>query len=390
MRTIATRLALAFLICAWPLGAATEARQSEPPQTVMTPYRAYMEAFEAGDLDAMVARSEEAMEAARRARLDRGTIAMLTENHAQALADSGRHEQAGRGFIALTRALGRSASAQTRGSAHFRAAAAFLSADDLRAAERQIDRALSLIDADAQDAQSLRLRLSAVQTGMGVAWTQGEVRRAGERASEGMALIERLGAVPEGVDLADLAFVSAMGRQISDSQRRADGDFVDRVEPAYEQILAHAAVRARDAESEQTRRFGLWVQSGFYRDDDDARAALAERMRESLHRELFTRADFSILETRRTGSADGLRAPPGYPPGAPEAGLEGGALFRFDVNADGVPENIEVLDAIPHPVFGDMGRAAIERWRYEVPEDGGSVKREDVYTSFIYALDPAP
>ena len=66
-----------------------------------------------------------------------------------------------------------------------------------------------------------------------------------------------------------------------------------------------------------------------------------------------------------------VQAPPLYPPGARQRGLEGEVLLRFVVTAEGRVEDVEVVDARPGTVFVSAARAAVERWRFEAAQRDG-------------------
>jgi periplasmic protein TonB len=62
---------------------------------------------------------------------------------------------------------------------------------------------------------------------------------------------------------------------------------------------------------------------------------------------------------------------PRYPGRALERGIEGFVELRFDVNAMGATENIEVLRAEPKGVFEDAAIAAAERWKFQPKTENG-------------------
>lgn len=56
--------------------------------------------------------------------------------------------------------------------------------------------------------------------------------------------------------------------------------------------------------------------------------------------------------------------PPQYPKVAVEQGIEGHVVFRFDVDEDGKPSNIEVYDSVPEGVFDQAALEAFKEWEF--------------------------
>ena len=68
-----------------------------------------------------------------------------------------------------------------------------------------------------------------------------------------------------------------------------------------------------------------------------------------------------------------------YPPAAKAEGIEGYVVIRYDVTAQGVVINPEVVEATPEGVFEEAALASIVQWRFRPATEGG----EPVETSGV-------
>ncbi len=64
------------------------------------------------------------------------------------------------------------------------------------------------------------------------------------------------------------------------------------------------------------------------------------------------------------------RTEPAYPERARALGIEGTVKIQFDVNNDGLLENVQVISATPRNVFEREIRQVTRRWRYESGKPG--------------------
>lgn len=60
-----------------------------------------------------------------------------------------------------------------------------------------------------------------------------------------------------------------------------------------------------------------------------------------------------------------------YPPGAKAEGIEGYVVVRYDVTAQGMVVNAEVVEAEPEGVFEEAALASIVQWRFRAATEGG-------------------
>lgn len=60
-----------------------------------------------------------------------------------------------------------------------------------------------------------------------------------------------------------------------------------------------------------------------------------------------------------------------YPPGAKAEGIEGYVVIRYDVTAQGMVVNAEVVEAEPEGVFEEAALASIVHWRFRAATLGG-------------------
>jgi protein TonB len=94
-----------------------------------------------------------------------------------------------------------------------------------------------------------------------------------------------------------------------------------------------------------------------------------------------------------TGAGSALAVPmvkiaPDYPRRALARGLEGHVVLRFDVNAAGGTEAIEILEAEPPGIFDAEARAAVARYRYRPAVQGGEpVPMEGLVERIVFRLD---
>jgi TonB family protein len=75
-----------------------------------------------------------------------------------------------------------------------------------------------------------------------------------------------------------------------------------------------------------------------------------------------------------------MRIEPTYPVQAAKEGVEGAVLLKFDINAQGNTENIQVISSSPESTFDNAAITALEKWQYES-------KNQMLNKGFVVQLD---
>lgn len=366
----------ATALCAWGAGTAWAFDQA-PPEAVMEPYRAYVQAVEADDLALAARWAEQAYQAGRQAALDPELMAALAENRAQIyadIADHGRARSAFEDLAALHQAQG--ADAETRADALGRAARAALVEEEWRRAYRLAEQAVGVIGANPTSSE-LYLARSVQAT---AEWSRSRYRQAGQRAQEALAVLEAVNGVTS--EAAVLSFYAGIGAAFTR----------DHAEAAYYFTGSTALLRRAGEDREGWLIPDAWSTYSRSMLDEAERVALLERLQSGLFAAFLFDEDEDKPKWIDEGGVrvDAVplhRQPPSYPQAAARNALNGVSLHRFNVTADGRIESVETLHAVPNPVFGIAGERAIQNWIYEPALiDGEPVAREGVITSFEYRI----
>ena len=78
---------------------------------------------------------------------------------------------------------------------------------------------------------------------------------------------------------------------------------------------------------------------------------------------------------------------PLYPRRAAIKSIEGYVTFGFDIDADGKPKNIRVIESVPTGVFDDVGMDSLQQSRFEVPQiDGEKVRQKNMQYTYEFTM----
>ncbi|MFM2600758.1 energy transducer TonB [Vibrio fortis] len=78
---------------------------------------------------------------------------------------------------------------------------------------------------------------------------------------------------------------------------------------------------------------------------------------------------------------------PKYPKEALSTGVEGSVEFRFDVDSNGKPINIQITRSWPKDVFDESATEALRQWTYLVKdEQGNPLKSKNIAVQMRFKL----
>ena len=80
--------------------------------------------------------------------------------------------------------------------------------------------------------------------------------------------------------------------------------------------------------------------------------------------EAFPETEAAQSKTCADRPAVVLRAEPAYPPAARAEFQPGWVILEYDIAADGVPTNINVVRSSPPETFDGVARRALREWRF--------------------------
>jgi TonB family protein len=255
-------------------------------------------------------------------------------------------------------------------------------AGEARTADRHAQDALRALG----DGQELRERVErhrALTVRALAEWGRAGYRDAGRHAAGSLTALDGLNPPPTS-DIGIMAFYAGVGDAIQRNHEDA----------AYHFTLSAAILDAVDPDSGNGTIARAWSRFSRSSLDDDGFSSLLDRLAASEFAEFIVSPEAEDDEEeaeRPEGWVDATpirRSPPDYPTSAAAAGTNGLTLFTFAINEQGRTEDIEIMYAIPHPIFGEFGQRAIRRWRYNpATVNGVPVRREGVIMQFDFTME---
>tara|TARA_R110000868_G_scaffold57591_5_gene177859 strand:- start:6231 stop:7478 length:1248 start_codon:yes stop_codon:yes gene_type:complete len=369
------------------LGGGVARAQDDPlPQSVARAYLAYEDALVAGDDEAALQAAEAAWRAAREERIDAELIGILAENYGNLALSQGQAEAAYPAWRDAAQISDRlRAPAQERASRWYRASLSAFADErlyDARQCSLNASRAAEASDQPIDPALSGEVHYM-------IAATSGQLGRLNTMAEHAILAVEGFQSAGRPYDriYANAHYLSGVGRFFEDEATRSILDF-------HMARGIYATIESDDQES-NLRTSSLWIVLA--RDNADA-AELAEidaQIADSDFPDSGFENMWDVEEVAGVYDVDATparrRREPRYPEGAAMGGLDGLVMVRFDITAQGRPDNIEIVAAAPGGVFDQAVTRAMRSWQYEPAIiDGEPVRREGVLTRFAFTMCDLP
>lgn len=367
------------------LSASALARQ-DLPQAVTDPYLRYEAAAAAGEIEVAADAAREAWEAGSREQIDPAVLVVLADNAAQYASVAGRHRQAREAYESVVEIQRRTgASAEELAQTQRLIAQTALAENDFRAAQRLLREPLNTLRGlDTPLARAERARSRAVLAT--AYWRDGKLDQAGRTARDALEVYRADGLEPR-EDAGQLAFYSGVDSVY-------DQDYED---AAYWFGIAIARLAGTPGWNELEIVLCGW--SAYARQSLDAsqRRRLLDRLSRTEFADSASRIECDYergslaaaypLAERIQDPVPIARGPAEFPDVALSAGVGGLVLLRYDVNELGRPENIEIIYVVPHPVFAEAAREAVQSWVFEPGRvDGEVVRTQGMVTMVEFAM----
>jgi TonB family protein len=375
---------LIAIICLFVGSATALAWQEVLPETVTTPYLAYEAALGEQDYVTAEEAAREAWLAAKRARVADETIGALATNYGELARALGHYEQAYEAWRQSAEIADDldDLPVERAWRWHNASMSAFLDGD-MRDARRCSTRATNTLDraedrtgmdpAVTGDMYFLRARLEAAA---------GRFRAVNRPAQQAVEAFEQSN---REFDLAHGAAFYMQGLGLIGRDQWAEAYFsMHMAQHIYERIDGQTDASYR---SEALARYAYSRLSRSWNDDlDEAFSADAAHARFPEHETPIAHED----DIERPGFVDAEavdREAPEDPMEALREGYEGVVIVRYDIDASGRPENVEVLAEVPGGMFSEAATEAMSEWRYApATQDGVAVAREDAMMHFMFQI----
>lgn len=379
------RILIAGLIAA---GMMCSAGAQDLPADVAQAYRDYQTAMSAGDAPGLLEAASRAYAAAESADIDRATLAVLAENVGFAAGVNGEYAQSQQMWRESARLSDRARlPAADRAWRWHNASLNALRAqdvDDAYACSRQAVRALD----DVEDVANVAdFAADSYLTHAGMALRRGQIVETGRSAREAVDRMEAAGPQLElryGLALFYLGIADTLSQDFLDATYALTiaHNILSEVAPDHPDL--HALHAARTSALLELQR-GEGESAGEQNDQLQSMLAgnpvFAERFLDRV------RPDPAEVE-RPEGWVDAeliSRISPRYPPEAANAGIAGVVYLRFDLTAEGRPDNVEIVGSFPYNTFDQVVHEAIAGWQYTPASiDGTPVRREGVTVRFSF------
>ncbi|WP_430430256.1 energy transducer TonB [Oceanicaulis sp.] len=351
------------------------------PESVTTPYLAYEAAVEAGDEPAAAEAAEQAWRAALEASVDPAVLTILAENAGFASFRTADFETAEDAFLNAVEM-----NQQSAGDPLLRARSLrYVSDVQLRQGKSRqsfisAEAALEILE-PLTPSEAVHMEIALSNAFMSSSrWARGQYRSAGRHGERAVRAARSAGIVQAPV-FGVAAFQA--GAYYSDDDQP--------MEAAYWFAVANSLLSQAGTGRDLLAATRAWGSMEREELDSEDRIALLDRLRaDNVYQPGYEEALQEAFSERGEGWVDAVardRRAPQYPTDAARVGAEGFALMRFDVNADGRTENVEVVYSIPYREFGEAGERAVREWRYQpATRDGVPVARPGIVTNLQFEM----
>ncbi|HET9239134.1 MAG TPA: energy transducer TonB [Oligoflexus sp.] len=173
---------------------------------------------------------------------------------------------------------------------------------------------------------------------------------------------------------------------------RCDFDDKGQVTAVEALDLSHAEFKELSEESLRAWKFQPGKAGQCFVDfvyTDDARTRMIILQKAHAEKVASTRAQERMPRpaTARKKTRSIKQVTPRFPKEAAIKGTMGVVRLQFDVNAEGIPENIKVIDSKPEREFDREARVALQYWRYKPLAEEPDTERSNIEVAFYFNLE---